>query len=297
MPINSVNNSNNYNSYRDTMQNWVDKEVSGENSGSNSDSVSGTGTGNNINALISDKKENSIGVQDFLQLMVSQLRNQDFMNPVDDTQYVTQLAQFATMQQMQELAEYSKSSYVSSLVGKNVTAAKMSVSGDVSKVEGPVEKITLYNNEYKVYVGGKAYSLDEIMILNEPTSEDKKYAQATYAASLVGKKVSSFSVDKDGKKTEIEGIVEKSAYEDGGYKVYINGVGYPVDDVSVLGSSTEKPDDGIIDGNSSNSGTNGTTDNNATEKSSDYLEEEAVDGIVPTQSQYDAWLRSGTQWW
>ena len=35
----------------------------------------------------------------FLTLLVAQLKNQDFMNPVDDTQYVTQLAQISTMQQ------------------------------------------------------------------------------------------------------------------------------------------------------------------------------------------------------
>jgi flagellar basal-body rod modification protein FlgD len=35
----------------------------------------------------------------FLQLLVAQLQNQDPSNPADSTQFVTQLAQFQTMEQ------------------------------------------------------------------------------------------------------------------------------------------------------------------------------------------------------
>jgi|SRR5579863_996108 len=38
--------------------------------------------------------------QMFLQLLVTQLRNQDPTNPVDGTQFVTQLAQFSELEQM-----------------------------------------------------------------------------------------------------------------------------------------------------------------------------------------------------
>ena len=54
------------------------------------------------------ESDRQVSIDDFLVLMVEQLKNQDFMNPVDDTQYVTQLAQFTTMQQMQELAYNAK---------------------------------------------------------------------------------------------------------------------------------------------------------------------------------------------
>ena len=89
------------------------------------------------------------------------------MNPMEDTAYVTQLAQFATMQQMQELAYYSKINYVVSLVGKEVTAAKLSVGGNVEKVTGEVEKVSLVNNEYTVYVKGKPYALSQIMQVHQ----------------------------------------------------------------------------------------------------------------------------------
>lgn len=108
-----------------------------------------------------------VSVQDFLQLMIAQLRNQDFTNPVDDTQYVSQLAQFATMQQMQELAYYSKTNYTLGLVGKTVTVASYSLGGNVNKDVGPVEKVALVNNEYLVTVNGKSYKLNQIMSVGE----------------------------------------------------------------------------------------------------------------------------------
>ncbi|MCI8441166.1 MAG: hypothetical protein HFG27_01345 [Provencibacterium sp.] len=118
------------------------------------------------NAIFSDEDKDAVSAQDFLNLMVAQLRNQDFMNPVDDTQYVTQLAQFATMQQMQELGEYTKTNYAMSLVGKNVTVARFNVSGGVDKAVGPIQKLSLVNGEYQIYVQDKAYTLDQIMEVN-----------------------------------------------------------------------------------------------------------------------------------
>ena len=108
----------------------------------------------------------------FLTLLVAQLKNQDFMNPVDDTQYVTQLAQISTMQQMEEMAYNAKSSYVASLVGKNVSAAKFTVSGELKKADGVVEKISLLDGKFVIYVDGEAFSMDEIMeIKDKPAAE------------------------------------------------------------------------------------------------------------------------------
>lgn len=43
-----------------------------------------------------------IGIQDFLKILVAQLGNQDPLKPMDNTEFVTQLAQFTALQQTQE---------------------------------------------------------------------------------------------------------------------------------------------------------------------------------------------------
>lgn len=44
-----------------------------------------------------------IGIQDFLKILVAQLGNQDPLKPMDNQEFVTQLAQFTSLQQTQEL--------------------------------------------------------------------------------------------------------------------------------------------------------------------------------------------------
>jgi len=119
----------------------------------------GSGPGN----VYEDADSNKVEIEDFLQLMIQQLSNQDFMNPVDDTQYLTQMATFATMQQMEQLAYYAKSNFAISLAGKDVTVAKLGVGGQVDKSTGPVEKIIYIDDEYKIYVNGQQYKLNQIM--------------------------------------------------------------------------------------------------------------------------------------
>ena len=140
-----------------------EKETEGTNGAS--------GNGDVIDAVFGDASDKAVSMEDFLTLMVAQLKNQDFMNPVDDTQYVTQLDQISTMQQMEEMAYNAKSTYVTSLVGKTVTAAKFMVAGDLKKTEGVVNKVSLLDGKFVIYVEGESYGMDEIMEIRTEAPE------------------------------------------------------------------------------------------------------------------------------
>lgn len=82
-----------------------------------------------------------IGIQDFLKILVAQLGNQDPLKPMDNQEFVTQLAQFTSLQQTQEMndklsalltAQTSASSV--GLLGRIVTASTTNgtVSGTVT---------------------------------------------------------------------------------------------------------------------------------------------------------------------
>lgn len=122
------------------------------------------GGGNQYNAVFTDKTDNAaMGPSDFMKLMVAQMQNQDFTNPMDNSQMITQMAQFSNMQQMQEMAAYSKSNYAMSMVGKNVTASRFTTAGELDTTTGPVQKVSMVDNEYILYVGGKKYTLAQVM--------------------------------------------------------------------------------------------------------------------------------------
>ncbi len=45
----------------------------------------------------------TLGKDDFMNLMITQLKNQDPLNPMDNSQFSAQLAQFSSLEQLQNL--------------------------------------------------------------------------------------------------------------------------------------------------------------------------------------------------
>ena len=89
----------------------------------------------------------------FLQLLVAQLKNQDPTNPSDPTQFVSQMASFSALEQqlntnskLDSLLTQSAISQAGSLIGKTVTSADGSTSGQVATVvitsSGPQATLT-----------------------------------------------------------------------------------------------------------------------------------------------------------
>jgi flagellar basal-body rod modification protein FlgD len=50
-------------------------------------------------------QSSNIGIQDFLKILTAQLNNQDPLKPVDNQEFVAQIAQFATLEQSRQLNE------------------------------------------------------------------------------------------------------------------------------------------------------------------------------------------------
>lgn len=118
-----------------------------------------------------DDDQSLVSVDDFLQLMIAQMKNQDFLSEGggdNNTQYISQLAQISTMQEMKQLAYYSKTNYVMGLIGKDVTAATLGIGGRVTKEVGPVEKVIFDGEDFLIYVNGKGFRMKEIMTVNNP---------------------------------------------------------------------------------------------------------------------------------
>lgn len=104
-----------------------------------------------------------LGKDDFLRLLITQLQNQDPTSPMENTQFIAQMAQFSSLEQMTNMStEFTKlanmlnSGEAVSLLGKSVEVA----SGE-SSISGVVEAVTRGTNP-QVKVNGMLYSMDQI---------------------------------------------------------------------------------------------------------------------------------------
>ena len=83
----------------------------------------------------------SLDYDSFLRLFVSQLQNQDPLNPMEGTEYTAQLAQFSNLEQsiksnekLDGLISQMSLSQANSLIGRTATTADGSISGVIETV-------------------------------------------------------------------------------------------------------------------------------------------------------------------
>jgi flagellar basal-body rod modification protein FlgD len=110
-----------------------------------SSTLSTSGTTYTPPATAGSTSTDGLGENDFLQLMMDQLQNQDPLNPDDPTQYLSELAQFSSLEQENSIATSAasqatqqSSSSALALLGHSVSytdASGLTQTGTVSKID------------------------------------------------------------------------------------------------------------------------------------------------------------------
>jgi flagellar basal-body rod modification protein FlgD len=113
----------------------------------------------------------TLGESDFLNLLCTQLKNQDPLDPMKDTEFIAQLATFSSLEQMTSMN--SSMSYLleqqyyntnASMLGKTVTTSDGKT--------GVVTKVTKEDNSMYLYVGENKYSLSDVTSITATTLGD-----------------------------------------------------------------------------------------------------------------------------
>lgn len=107
---------------------------------------------------VDTKGSSTLGKDAFLQLLVAQMQYQDPLEPTSDTEWISQLAQFSALEEMQNMSAAITNSQAFSMVGKTV-----SVSTESGTKEGVVEYVTMSGNKTYVSVDGNKYGVDDIV--------------------------------------------------------------------------------------------------------------------------------------
>jgi len=110
---------------------------------------------------------------DFMKLMTAQLSAQDPMNPMKDTEFISQMANFTSLENSRTLSESFKSfttqqslAAASNFMGRYVTV-KDATQGSIS---GIVDSVVLSGTTPSVVIGGKSYATDLITAIGTPAT-------------------------------------------------------------------------------------------------------------------------------
>lgn len=174
--------------------------------------------------------DTGMGKDAFLKLLVAQMTNMDPTQDQDSTAYVTQMAQFASIEQMNNLNTTMTDFSVRNLLGKHVIVNQYDANGNA--IEGTV--IGVQTKSGKQYLSildtnGKLQdNIESSKVAGVIDGSDNTGAisslntQFIAASALKGQRVVIVDEDDDGKTIVIKGKVE-GAYIDGGdVKIKIN---------------------------------------------------------------------------
>jgi len=111
----------------------------------------------------------------FLKLLITQLRYQDPLNPMEDKEFIAQMAQFSSLEQMQQmnrsLNNFLESNFLyqaGALIGREVEIKSL----DGEEITGLVKEVIFTEQGPKVVLdNGEEYSTQKIVGIKESGSD------------------------------------------------------------------------------------------------------------------------------
>ncbi len=133
-------------------------------------------------ALASANKGNSdLGQDAFLMLLMTQLQNQDPMNPMDNKEFIAQQAQFTQVSELQKmntsLGASNSLMQASSLIGKEVTL--IDPENVKNEIKGTVTEAKFNGKEAGIVVNGKAYPISLLKTIKEVAATTPDTTEST----------------------------------------------------------------------------------------------------------------------
>ena len=121
-------------------------------------STANVSTGTVSNDTVSGVQQ-TLSQQDFLQLLVAQMQNQDPLSPQSDTQMAAQMAQFTSLTQSSAMSGSLAMLQANSLIGNTVD---LQLSPQTT-MNGVVQGVIMQNGTPQVVVNGSAYDLSQVL--------------------------------------------------------------------------------------------------------------------------------------
>ncbi len=117
----------------------------------------------------------NLGKQDFLNLLMTQLRHQDPLNVQQDKEFIAQMAQFSTLEQttnlslaMENLAGFQQLTQGAALIGKEVEAyVPGTETEDPRTIKGTIDETRLVDGSIQLVIGDETIDYRQITSIRD----------------------------------------------------------------------------------------------------------------------------------
>ena len=111
--------------------------------------------------IASEKRKPSgqLGKDDFLKLLVGQLRQQDPLDPLKDQEFMGQMAQFSQLEQRANVATATLNNHAFGLIGREV---KYNDAATGQLLTGTVDKVVIENGKPTLMIGETKVAPDNV---------------------------------------------------------------------------------------------------------------------------------------
>lgn len=118
-------------------------------------------------ANVSRNTNNEMGKDQFLRILIAQLQNQDPTQPMEDKEFIAQMAQFSSVEQLtnisQEMRMLRESMGIASgLIGKAVSWTEVDSNGNTIANEGIVEAVSFKDGKQYLNINGLQILLEQL---------------------------------------------------------------------------------------------------------------------------------------
>lgn len=109
----------------------------------------------------------NLGKDEFLKILVTQLSNQDPTQPLEDKEFISQMATFTSVEQLTNMAGEMKLlrqsiGFSSALIGKTIGWKQTNSNKEEQAMSGVVDSIKIKDNKQYVLVGENEVPIDQI---------------------------------------------------------------------------------------------------------------------------------------
>lgn len=115
-----------------------------------------------VDAKTAPKDGSNLDKDAFLQLLVAQMKHQDPLEPTSNTEYISQLATFSQLEEMQNVSASMDMQRANQLVGQYVFLNVTNSSGITTYPEGVVDYVVYQGGKIYLSVNEELYNLDDL---------------------------------------------------------------------------------------------------------------------------------------